>query len=258
LSRQFSDSVCDVFLWQRGIFYFEADEPPAEEIPPLPIDTVALVMEGTRWIDELARIRQILVHDNVVLRHGPKYRREERLTPYESRVGATVDGRSNLAELYGIVRGSYFRFLDTAYRLCLREVLDIFKVGEHYEPSDTDLKLSEVVLERTRERSLEVPITALGRLYPVLTVLPDPAELERHPAPLVDFLTGLDGGTPLEDLLAADRDRAEQQLEALLVELRQGRLALLPAPPDRLDELADQRGEPSTGRWWQRLLPQRR
>ena len=126
LRRQFSDSVCDIFLWPRGIFYFEAEEPPAEELLPAPIDTMGLVMEGTRWIDEVARIRQILIHDNVVLRYGPKYPVRE-LTPYESRVGAIVDGRSKLAELYRPVRGSYFRFLDTAYRLCLRGVLDILR-----------------------------------------------------------------------------------------------------------------------------------
>ena len=82
-----------------GIFYFEAEEPLAEQLLPAPIDTMGLVLEGSRWIDEMARIRQVFTHDNVVLCYGPQYPVHE-LTPYETRVGANVDGRSTLAELY--------------------------------------------------------------------------------------------------------------------------------------------------------------
>lgn len=252
LHRQFSNLVCDIFLWQRGIFYFETDEPPAEEIPPEPIDTMGLVLEGTRWIDEVARIRQVLVHENVVLRHGPKYP-EEGLTPYENRIGASVDSRSNLADLYAIIRGSYFRFLDTAHRMCQREVLEVFRVGDPYEPSSGDLKLSELILERSREGALSVPVSALGALYPVLAAQPGKSQLGRSQF-IADFLATLDGRKALGDLLSDDRDRAEQQLETVLIEMRQGRLALLPAPPHQLEAKADRGGAPAAGRWWRRLL----
>jgi Domain of unknown function (DUF4388) len=256
LQRQFSDSVCDIFLWKRGIFYFETEEPPAEEIPPEAIDTVGLVMEGTRWIDEVARLRKIFVHDNVILRHGPKYP-VGGLTPFESRIGATVDGRSNLADLYSAVRGSHFRFLDAAYKLCLREVLDIAYVGEANEPATSELKLLEPTIERSLERHPALPVTVFGGMYPVLTELPEAAQLSRHSRPVLDFLTNLDGRSKLEELLAADSERAEIQLEALLVELRQGRVALLPASPERLDERADETGEPAAGRWWRHLSVKR-
>ena len=253
LRRQFSDSVCDIFLWAQGIFYFEAKEPLAEELLPAPINTLGLVLEGTRWIDEMARIREVLTHDNVVLRYGPEYPVRE-LTTYEARVGAMVDGRSNLAELYATIRGSYFRFLDTAYRLCQRQVLDISKVGEPSEPASVDLKLSELILERAADSLRAIPVSALGRLFPVLTLLPDRNRRSRYSESVLDFLTALDGHTALEDLLSADRDQAEQQIAAILVEMRQKRLALLPAPPKNLDEAAERRGEPKTGRWWRRWL----
>lgn len=257
LNQQFSDSVCDIFLWQRGIFFFEADQPPDEEIPPDTIDTMGLVLEGTRWIDEMARVREVLVHDNVILGHGPRHS-EVSLTPFESRIGATVDGRSSLAELYATIRGSYFRFLDATCGLCRREVLIIHQVGEPYEPSSADLKLSELMLERTPDRQLLVPVNVLAKLYPLLIALPEKGQLSRHSSTIVDFLAGLDGTTPLEALLSSDRDRAGQQLNALLVELRQGRVALLPTSPAQLEEAADRRGELAAGRWWRRLLPRRR
>jgi Domain of unknown function (DUF4388) len=254
LCRQFSDTVCDIFLWQRGIFYFEADDPTAEEIPPEAIDTMGLVLEGTRWVDEVARIRKVLAHDNVVLRHGPKYP-VGGLTVYESRIGATVDGRSNLADVYATIRGSYFRFLDAVHRLCRREVLDVYRVGEPYEPPSGDLKLSELILERSREGALSVPVSALGKLYPVLTVPPEQSQLGRQARYVAELLVALDGRTALGDLLADDPDHAEQQVEAVLVEMRQGRLALLPAPPERLDTEADRDGAPAAGRWWRLLVP---
>ena len=256
LRRQFSDSVCDIFLWPRGIFYFEAEEPLAVQLLPAPIDTMGLVLEGTRWIDELARIRQLLTHDNVVLCYGPKYPVRE-LTPYETRVGAIVDGRSTLAELFASVRGSYFRFLDTAHRLCQRRVLDILRVGEASEPTSFDPKLSELILERTADSLRAIPVSALGRLFPVLTTLPDRSRRGRYSESVLDFLTTLDGHTALEGLLSTDRERAEQQIAAIMVEMRQGRLALLPAPPEQLDDAADRRGEPTTGRWWQRWQAKR-
>jgi hypothetical protein len=261
LRQHFLDVVCDVFLWPRGVFYFEAEPPPKEEIPPSSVDTMGLVLEGTRWVDELARIRKIFVHDNVVLRHGPKYPVGE-LTPFEARVGATVDNRSSLAELHTTLRGSYFRFVDAAYRLCMREVLDIASIGEGVggESLTAELRLPDVILERERppERLSAVPVAALYGLYPVLSSFPEASLLERYPRAVVDFLSGLDGQTALADLLGSDHETAQQQVDALLVELRQGRLALLPAPVRSLEEAADARDEPVAARWWRRVLPGRK
>jgi hypothetical protein len=256
LRRHFFDIVCDIFIWRQGVFYFEAEEPPVETIPPAPIETMQLVLEGTRWIDELARIRRIFVHDNVVLRHGPKYP-EGGLSGIESRIGAAVDSRSTLGEIYASVRGTYYPFLATAFDLCMREVLDIAEVGEDLEHHTEEIRLSEVIAERTVERPFTVPLTALQGLHPLLAALPAPGELDRYPRPVVDFLAGLGGDAPLSDLLSTDREVAEQQLEALMIELRQGRLALLPAPVAALEDRADDSGAPEAVLWWRRLLPKR-
>lgn len=256
LHEHFCDNACDIFLWERGVFYFEAEAPPDEEIPPDSLDTIGLVMEGTRWIDEMARIRRIFVHDHVVLRHGPKYPAGG-LEPFESRVGAAVDDRSTLAQIYTTVRGSYFRFLECAYRLCLREVLDLVSTEAERdapEPATTELRLPDLILERSAERPMAVSITVFSGLYPVLTELPSREELERHPPAVAGFLTELDGHSTLAEMLATDRDLAEQQVDALMVELRQGRAALLPSPVERLEEVAEAKSAPTAARWWRKLV----
>src|SRR6204780_4597919 len=37
LRSQIEDSICDLFLWERGVFYFQAELPIEEEILPEPI-----------------------------------------------------------------------------------------------------------------------------------------------------------------------------------------------------------------------------
>ena len=130
-------------------------------------------------------------------------------------------------------------------------------MGEASEPASFDLKLSELILERSPDSLRAIPVSVLGRLFPVLTTLPGPRQPAATRESVLDFLTTLDGRTALEELLSADRERAEQQIEAIMVEMRQGRVALLPAPPERLDDAADAGGEPTTGRWWQRWQAKR-
>src|SRR5436305_11418629 len=129
LRRQVEDAICDLFLWPRGLFYFRAEMLQDEEILPEPIDTLGLALEGARWIDEMERIRRVLVHDGVVLRRGDLWPGEG-LAPLEARLARAVDGEKTVGDLYRKVRGSYFRFLSAAYRLCIARILDIVEVGE--------------------------------------------------------------------------------------------------------------------------------
>ena len=77
LRSHMEDVLCDLFLWQRGIFYFQAELPQDEEILPDPINGMAIAMEGARWLDEVGRIRRVLVHDDVVLRRGERWPGED-------------------------------------------------------------------------------------------------------------------------------------------------------------------------------------
>jgi len=255
-------AVCDLFLWQRGVFFFEADPPPEEEILPSPLDTMGLVLEGTRWIDEYRRVRQVLPHDNVVLRRGPSWP-PEHPTPLEQRIARSVEEGKDLSELYRETRGSYFRFLEAAFHLCLKEVLDIATVGEPTAAETADLSIADLLLEQASEedramysrRRLGLPLDLLERLHPRWVTPPEEDEVTELSEPLRRMVRAMDGESPLSALLDDDPDVETRQLDFLQLELRRGRLALLPGSPDALDQrAAGEGGEPMPRRWWRKVL----
>jgi hypothetical protein len=260
LRCQIEDAICDMFLWPRGLFYFRAEMLQDEELLPEPIDTLGLALEGARWMDELERIRQILVHDEVVLRRGELWPGEG-LRPLEHRVARNVDGERTLDELYNKVRGSYFRVLSSAYHLCIARVLDIAEVGEAAEHHTFEVSVYDLLLEQATEdqvlvarRHMAVPIDLLERWYPTWVEEPKPEEQTRMPVKVRDFYARLNGRTSLGEAFSGNTRQRGKEMDLLLLQLQKGRLALLPASLDRLDEMADKHGKPALERWWKRLF----
>ncbi len=263
LREQIEDSVCDLFLWQRGVFYFQSEMPPEEEILPEPIHTVGLAMEGSRWLDEYARIRRIFVHDNVVLSLGKKAP-PAKATPLQRRILKAVDGRSTLGELYKAIRGSYFRFLEAGYGLCVASALDIEEVGEDHASSTHEMSVYDLLMEQATEeqvlvarRHMAIPLDLLERCYPVWVAEPATEEQKRMPARARDFYARFDGKTALAEAFSGDARLRGREMDLLLLQLQKGSLALLPAPLDKLEQDAEQRGEPPLKRWWKRVFAAR-
>lgn len=237
LADRIADAICDLFLWRRGVFYLETDEPPREEIGPSPLDTYGLVMEGSRWVDEYARIRKVLVNDQVVLRRGPRWPPHPDSPAMMLHLSRVVDGKRTLDELHRAIGGSWFRFLEAAYSLCLAEVLDIERVGTEDTSVTGELSLLDILMEQAAseestilsERHFAIPVDLLVQLVPAWTDRPGDDEIRDLQPPVARFLSGIDGRRPIRDLLSTSTDARGRQLEQLLVELRKGRLALLPA-----------------------------
>jgi hypothetical protein len=261
LREQIEDSICDLFLWERGVFYFQAEIPHEEEILPEPIHVMGLAMEGSRWKDEVARMRRVLIHDNVVLRRAAAAPRLDELSSLEARVLRDVDGRRTLADLYHRIKGSYFRFLSAAFRMCVDRDLDIESVGEAMDRSTHELSVYDLLLERATEeqilvarRHMAVPLDLLERSYPLWVAEPTAEEHTRMPARARDFYARLDGKTSLGEAFSGDARQRGRELDLLLLQLQKGRLAILPAPLDRLEEDATRRGQPVLERWWRRVF----
>jgi hypothetical protein len=261
LREQIEDLVCDLFLWEHGIFYFQSELPLEEEILPEAIHTMGLVLEGSRWVDERERIRRIFVHDYVVLRRGRRWPGQE-LTPVRRRIAEAVDGRKNLKELYKSTRGSWFRFLEAAFGLCVDETLDIEEVGEPADTGTQQLNIYDLLLERATEeqvlvarRHMAIPLDLLERSFPVWIGEPNDDERSRMPTRARDFYARFDGQTPLAEAFSGDPRLRGREMDLLLLQLQKGRLALLPLPFSRLEEEADQRGDPQPKRWWRKLFP---
>lgn len=252
LAAQISDAVCDLFLWSGGVFFFEVDLPPAEEILPEPIHSMSLVMEATRWVDEHERIRRLFPHDHVILQRGviPP---EVVLGPLEQRIVGAVDGETPLDRLYRSVRGSWFRFLEAAYQLCLTEILDIASLGDGSraaspETAVTDLLAEQAVAEARGHHALAVPLEALLGLCPRwVGTGPRSEALDDLSPELASFCRSLDGVTPLADALSAETRVRARQIELLVLVLGRGRLALVPGDgeaSERSDGDADRAGAP--------------
>jgi hypothetical protein len=261
LREQIEDVICDLFLWQRGIFYFQAELPQDEEILPEPINTLGLVMEGTRRLDEVGRIRRVLVHDDIVLRRGDRWPGGADLTPVQQRVIRQVDGQKTVDDLYKKVRGSYFRFLDGTFRLCVGEVLDIAEVREAAAGGTHEMSVYDLLLEQATEeqvlvarRHMAVPLDLLERCYPVWVEEPADDEQTRMPARARDFYARFDGKTSLGDAFSGDVRVRGREMDLFLLQLQKGRLALLPAPVETLEARAETQGQPALQRWWRRVF----
>jgi hypothetical protein len=261
LRAQIEDVICDLFLWERGVFYFQAAMPLEEEILPEPIHSMGLILEGTRWLDEYRRIRKLFIHDNMVVRRGAGWPGVN-LSPVERRIGAELDGKRTLAELYRVIRGSYFRFLEAAYRLAIITVLDIDSVGEPTDSGTREMSVYDLLLEQATEeqilvahRHMAVPLDLLERWVPVWVEEPTAEEQKRMPARARDFYARLDGQTSLGDAFSGDPRLRGREMDLLLLQLQKGRLALLPAPVQELQAESERRGQPALARWWNRVFP---
>lgn len=255
LRRQIIDSVCGLFLWRSGVFYYEGAAPPPSEITPRPIEVMTLVLEGTRWIDELARIRQVFPHDNVVMRRGPAWPGKD-LPPLQQRIVAAVDEETTLEHLHWQVKGAYFRFLEAAYDLCLSEVLDLGAVGEASESTSLELSVYDLLLEQAVEEQNRavrtepsVPMGILESYRPVWVREPAADEISRLPGELKEIAAAFDGHRPLGQLIDEEEPNSAAW-DFLLEQLKKGHLALVPFAPEDLGERASEERKA----WWHRLF----
>lgn len=235
------DQVCELFLWKAGIFYFTNETLPDPQVLPEPIRSEALALEGSRRADEHGRIRQLFVHDNIVLIRTPKV--PNATTPLERRVLAFVDGERSLVELYNEVRGSWFRFLEAAYHLTVQGALDI---GAVHDPSDSgskELRLADLLLEQVAEERavffrhhLALPFDAIERYFPVWIRPPAAQDTGRWSEEFRELYRRVDGRTDLKTLFAGvPADDRAALMDRLVLQFREGALALMPAPADDTD-----------------------
>jgi len=94
--------IFSVFGWESGKFIFKDNELPDALHIIHALNTMNILMEGTRRIDEWTRIRGALPPDNTVLQVVPtamKENEEIRLTPAEAQILSLVDGERSIEEI---------------------------------------------------------------------------------------------------------------------------------------------------------------
>ena len=95
IKLQIEEEVWNLFDTEEGDFKFEHNDPDAVEDAVIEIDIEPLIIEGTRRLDEWARISQNLDSDEIVIGVRPlpdDYERDMSLTENEWRVLSLING----------------------------------------------------------------------------------------------------------------------------------------------------------------------
>lgn len=99
---QIEEITYGLFGWQEGDFRFEPDMAPPNESVTIPLSIENLIMEGTRRIDEWARIRDRIPSLDVIVKFSERPHEKAKgvnLTPDEWRVFARINGANSVRQI---------------------------------------------------------------------------------------------------------------------------------------------------------------
>ncbi|MEM1204231.1 MAG: DUF4388 domain-containing protein, partial [Acidobacteriota bacterium] len=247
------DVICDIFLWDHGVFFFRTGRPPREELLAEPISPLGLALEGSHWVDEVKRIRRVLVDDDVVLEVAGGTEdgttADQELTPRQRRILAEADGVRRLEALYAVVRGSFYRFLLAAAGLVEAGRLRVTKRRQRLHAPQRDAGLDDLLWqqanrEQPRNRPQAGPLVDLERYIPLWVRRPPEEEWRRMPDRARAFYRRFDGRRRLTELLSADDRERRRQLDLLMLQIGKEAVALLPVPVSQLPPLGEIQGVP--------------
>jgi hypothetical protein len=111
------EEIYDIFLWNDGDFYFVDDELPKMEMIPLQVDVTGIIMEGTRRVDEWARIRELVPNEAVIPVPVGEIGSVEDLEEVEEQIVRAIDGKRTIADLILESRSSAFMVSSTVSSL---------------------------------------------------------------------------------------------------------------------------------------------
>ncbi|MEA3297109.1 MAG: DUF4388 domain-containing protein [candidate division Zixibacteria bacterium] len=105
LKLQIEEIVYNLFSWSDGDFIFHEGSAPKNALFQLQLNTMNVIMEGTRRIDEWVEIQKVLPPDDVLLKvcHSPKINRDEiTITLDEFRILALINGEHTVPDMINL------------------------------------------------------------------------------------------------------------------------------------------------------------
>ncbi len=93
--------IYNVFLWEQGEFEYQDMEHDLDGMVICKIDTMALLLEAARRIDEMAVLKKVLKSETMVLKISGKVQREGaiKLRPSEQKILSLINGSMTLREI---------------------------------------------------------------------------------------------------------------------------------------------------------------
>lgn len=102
MMKHVENIIYEVFSWDDGDFIFKDKELPDTEQVINALNTMSILMEGTRRIDEWNRIRNTIPRENTIMnvvQNNLNQNEEVRLTPTEARILSLIDGQRSIEEI---------------------------------------------------------------------------------------------------------------------------------------------------------------
>ncbi len=146
LKLQIEETVYNLFSWGDGDFIFHEGTSPKTAPFQVELNTMNVIMEGTRRIDEWLEIQKVLPPDDVLLAivKSPKINREEIvLSLDEFKVLALINGERTLPDLINLSPMGEFVTSRAVYRLVINKLIEV--VGKRSKETEEEDE-EEVVL----------------------------------------------------------------------------------------------------------------
>ncbi|HUV31186.1 MAG TPA: DUF4388 domain-containing protein [Acidobacteriota bacterium] len=128
LKMQIEEIVYNLFSWQEGDFTFHENTAPKNTPFLIELNTMNVIMEGTRRIDEWMEIQKVLPPDDVLLRiaKSPKVAREElTISLDEFKLLSLINAERTMPELIDLSPMGEFVTSRAAYRLILNNLVEV-------------------------------------------------------------------------------------------------------------------------------------
>ena len=155
------ETVYDLFVWPDGAFEFKEGEMPANLVVHLELDVTSVLMEGTRRVDEWARIR--LVFPTTRTTFLAKQKPDTVSEPNERQALRLAAAGKSLAEISLELRRSEFDAAVLLYELYGRGLLEVEAPGEETRPLDTIDAIQErlgLAYQRLQEKRYDLALKA--------------------------------------------------------------------------------------------------
>ena len=147
LKLQIEEIVYNLFSWREGDFVFHEGAAPKNTPFLIELNTMNVIMEGTRRIDEWLEIQKVLPPDDVMLRiaQSPKSNREELVISIdEFRLLALINGERTLPDLIGMSPMGEFVTCRALYRLIVNNLVEV--AGKREGESEIPIDEEEIAL----------------------------------------------------------------------------------------------------------------
>ncbi len=147
LKLQIEEIVYNLFSWKDGDFGFHEGLTPKKAPFLIELNTMNVIMEGTRRIDEWIEIQKVLPPDDVLLAvvKAPKVNSEEiKLSLDEFRILALINGERTLPDLINVSPMGEFVTCRSIYRLVVGKLVEV--VGRRDDAKEEKEDEEEVVL----------------------------------------------------------------------------------------------------------------